>query len=274
MEYFIWCDESVKKGRINSNFYGGVLVPSTHVNKVAAAIQKVCAKQNLHHELKWQNVSAPYLEKYKAVMSIFFRQLKAGKVKVRIMYRQTAHVAKGLNKNQSENEFFLLYYQFFKHAFGLEHSNHTNKPIYIRAYFDLFPDTIAKSMQFKEYIKGLESLRKFQLAKIKFRKEDITEVKSHDHILLQCLDIVLGSMAFRLNNMHKEKPEGQRRRGKRTIAKEKLYKYINTQIRELYPNFNIGASTGVQELSDRWKHPYRHWNFKPKDFEVDETAYK
>ena len=39
---------------------------------------------------------------------------------------------------------------------------------------------------------------------------------------MQCLDIVLGAMAFRLNDMHKEKRPDTNRRGKRTIAKEKL----------------------------------------------------
>src|SRR5690606_12399005 len=123
------------------------------------------------------------------------------------------------------------------------------------------PDTLAKRQQFKEYIKGLENVRKFQLARIKIRKEDITEVDSRDHILLQCLDIVLGCMAFRLNNMHTVKPEGSRRRGKRTIAKEKLYKHISKHIREIYPGFNIGISTGTGELADRWNHSYRHWRF-------------
>ena len=38
-------------------------------------------------------------------------------------------------------------------------------------------------------------------------------------------------MAFRLNDKHKIKPPGQRTRGKRTIAKERLYKHISQRIR-------------------------------------------
>ncbi len=55
--------------------------------------------------------------------------------------------------------------------------------------------------------------------------------------------IVLGAMAFRLNNGHKEKPVGQNRRGKRTIAKEKLYKFIYSRIRVTShsPNDFLGA---------------------------------
>ena len=91
---------------------------------------------------------------------------------------------------------------------------------------------------------------------------------------MQFLDVVLGSMQFRLNNMHLEKPEGKKRRGKRTIAKEKLYNYINKRIREMRPHFNIGISTGTNELDDRWNHPYRHWCFTANEFEIDVSKHK
>ncbi len=66
----------------------------------------------------------------------------------------------------------------------------------------------------------------------------------------------LGAMAFRLNDKHLVKPPGQVRRGKRTIAKEKLYKHILGRIRQLYPNFNIGESTGMQgDRANRWRTP-------------------
>jgi hypothetical protein len=274
MEYLILCDESVKKGRYYSNFYGGVLVSSKDLDVIVKTIRKICIKHRLNDELKWQNVTAQYLNKYIAVIDVFFMLMAKGKIKARITFRQNAHRPTNLSKSHHDNEFFLLYYQFIKHAFGLEYSNKRPEPIHIRIYFDNLPDTIAKCQQFKEYIKGLETSRKFQLARVKIRKEDISEVRSHNHILLQCLDIVLGSMAFRLNDMHKEKPEGSRLRGKRTIAKEKLFKHISTHIRSIYPGFNIGVSTGRDEESDNWNHQYRHWSFRPKDFKTDETAYK
>lgn len=52
----------------------------------------------------------------------------------------------------------------------------------------------------------------------------IAEVDSKNHVILQCIDIALGSMNFKLNNMDKEKMPNSNRCGKRTIAKEKLYK--------------------------------------------------
>ena len=274
MEYYIWCDESVKKGKYYSNFYGGVLVQARDLKYVNSCLQNTCKELFLKDELKWVKVSTAYLEKYKILMDEFFRLLKSGKVKVRIMFTQNAEKPVGLTNEHLENEYFLLYYQFFKHAFGLTYSNPHLKPIYVRAYFDNLPDTLKKRQQFKEYIKGLQSQRSFQLAHIKFRKDDITEVDSKKHLVLQCLDVVLGSMAFRLNDMHKEKPEGQKRRGKKTIAKEKLYKHINKYIREIKPGFNIGISTGTNSESDKWEQPYRHWKFTAANVEIDEKKYK
>jgi len=107
----------------------------------------------------------------------------------------------------------------------------------------------------------------FYKSSVRIRKGDIAEICSHEHVLLQCLDVVLGAMFFRLNNLHKAMPEGKKRRGKRTIAKEKLYKHMLEQINDIFPNFNIGESTGDRGETYPefyWKHPYRHWKFTPK----------
>ena len=73
------------------------------------------------------------------------------------------------------------------------------------------------------------------------------------------MDIILGSINFKLNNLDKVKIEGANKRGRRTIAKEKLYKVILKNIREIYPNFNIGITTGIRgNIKNRWLDPYRH----------------
>lgn len=106
-----------------------------------------------------------------------------------------------------------------------------------------------------------------------FRKQDITEVSSHDHVLLQCLDVVLGSICFRLNDKHLAKPPGSRRRGSRTIAKDELRKFILKRIQQIKPHFNIGITTGGGP-EERWAMPYRHWCFRPSEFEYDNTQTK
>lgn len=273
-EYFLWCHESIKKGEFYSNFYGGVLIQSKDLVYVNNVLTKVVNKLKITEEIKWGKVDAVKLPAFEALINTFFTLVKKNKIKVRIMFRQNAKVAKGLTEEHLSTEYFILYYQFIKHIFGFQHSNKTNRNIHLRIHFDDLPDTISKAQQFKDYIKGLERSKAFSNAKIKIRKDDIVEVDSKQHLPLQFLDVVLGAIQFRLNNKHKEKPLGKKRRGKKTIAKEKLYKHINKKIRETRKGFNVGVSTGAATLEERWLHSYRHWSFVPKDFEIDESLYK
>lgn len=267
MEFFIYCDESEQKGPKFSKFFGGALVRNIHLHEVIDALDGYKAANYLTGEVKWTKVTEPYLERYIGLMDVFFDLIKEDKVKMRVMFQQNEFSEprlRGLSRQQKDDSFFLLYYQFFKHAFGLQYSNNTEMPIHVRIFFDQFPDTVEKAENFKDYIHRLQYQRAFLDANLKIRYEDIVEVTSHDHVVLQCADIVTGAMFFRLNEFHLVKPEGQRLRGKRTRAKEKLYKHINKRIREIYPNFNIGISTGFKnDASNIWNHPYRHWCFLP-----------
>ncbi len=147
--------------------------------------------------------------------------------------------------------------------------------IQVRLNMDQLPDNREQNAQFKAYLLELNSNTTFRGAGIRFRDDQIAEVKSHDHVLLQCLDVVLGAMAFRLNDKHKETPPGQDRRGRRTIAKERLYKHIRARICQLYPKFNIGETTGKGgDWANLWLHPYRHWKFVPAEHEIDPTRTK
>jgi hypothetical protein len=270
-EFVIYTDESDKEGEYFSNFYGGVLVRS---RDLAVAIQRLEAcktAQNLFGEIKWQKVTGNYLDKYIAVMDEFFELVAHDVAKVRIMFTNNQYVPQGLTNEQRQTEYHRLYYQFIKHAFGLQYSSAEHPaPIRIRLNLDQMPTSNEETAQFKSYVEGLNRNRALRQGGVHFHAQQMAEVASHDHVLLQCMDIVLGSMAFRLNNKHKAKPVGQHRRGKRTVAKESLYRHISDRIRRIYPNFNIGESTGTQgDRANRWKHPYRHWKLIPKDHERD-----
>lgn len=268
-EYILFCDESDRRGIYYSNFYGGVMVGASQYQRITIRLNKRKTELNLYGEVKWQKVTAQYLDKYKALMETFFEEIRQGHLRTRIMFRQNANQPKGLEARQIELEYFMLYYQFIKHAYGLRHAPN---PVRLRLYFDTFPDTREKATQFKGYLLGLTKTSSWQ--KTDIRHEDITEIRSSEHVLLQCLDVVLGSMSFRLNDKHKAKPAGARRRGKRTIAKEKVYKAILAEIRHIRPGFNIGMSTKVEHYSQRWSEPCSHWNFVPSSSEFDNQLTK
>ncbi len=164
----------------------------------------------------------------------------------------------------------MLYYQFVKHAFGLKYAGRAHAETKVRIYFDKLPDTHEKCAAFKGFVVGLNKNADFRGSRIVLKDDQIAEVDSKEHVIMQSLDVIMGAIQFRLNDKHKEKPEGARVRGKRTIAKEKVYKRVSALIRELRPGFNIGISTGLNGagLEARWTDPYRHWLFLPADLEI------
>jgi hypothetical protein len=274
-EFIIYADESTQRGRYYSNFYGGALIRSDHIDHVRYTLHKVKQEHNLYNEIKWSKGTSRYLEKYKSVMDSFFELIRQGLIKVRIMFTQNSNVPVGLDAYQRENSYHLLYYQFIKHAFGLSYCHSGTTPIYLRMHLDKIPDTNERNSQFKAYLLSLQYTANFRRAHIKIRPDQIVEIDSHQHDILQCLDVVLGAMQFRLNDQHKIKPVGAVQRGKRTIAKEKLYKHIRGHIAQIYPNFNIGVSTGIQgDKLNLWRQPYRHWLFVPRTYRRDRSRNK
>lgn len=274
-EYILFCDESDQRGRFYSSFYGGVIVGASQYEAASRRLQRRKEELNLYAEAKWAKVTERYLPKYQELVHAFFQEVAAGNVRMRVMFRQNSHRPQDLTRQQTENEYYMLYYQFLKHAFGIRHISPRHGGTRLRLYFDRFPDTGPKVERSKALLLALQSAPEFRAARVCIAPEDIAEVHSHDHVLLQCLDVVLGAMAFRLNDKHRLKPEGAKRRGKRTIAKEKLFRMILKEIRALYPRFNIGISTGIGgQPSRRWSDPYRHWAFVPAESEYDESLTK
>lgn len=272
-QYLIYSDESYIKGKFFSNFYGGALVDYTQMQKISDILNQKKKELNLGNEIKWSKMSENYLNKYIEMINLFFSFIKSNKIKIRIMFKQNAYRFDKLSKEKYEKEYQLLYYQFIKHAFGLDYSvENENDSIDLKLYFDQLPDTKEKNDEFKEHILHLNEIFDEH---INIKKEDIVEINSKDHVIQQCMDIILGSINFKLNNLDKVKIEGTNKRGRRTIAKEKLYKVILKNIREIYPNFNIGITTGIRgNIKNRWLDPYRHWLFKTKNSILDKTLTK
>lgn len=275
MEYVIYCDESDEKGEYYSNFYGGLLIRSKDLDHVKKALAEKKNELNLLRELKWQRVTSEYLEKYVQFTELLLSYVERDIIKIRIMFTQNIYLPQNYGGYHKENKYFLLYYQFIKHAFGFRYSPKLQVGAKIRLYLDKMPDTKEKVELFKNHIQSLNKNPNLKKAGIIFDKEQMAEIDSKEHVLAQSLDIILGAIQFRLNDKHLFKPEGAKRRGKRTIAKEKLYKYINKRIREIYPNFNVGVNTSDRgDLQNRWDDPYRHWLFVANGSSVDLTRGK
>ena len=89
-------------------------------------------------------------------------------------FRQNANVSQNLSREHEEKEYFLLYYQFIKHAFGIDYCNpNENDQVILKMYFDKLPDTKKKNKEFKGYIYSLNDF--FCINNAHIFNEDIAE---------------------------------------------------------------------------------------------------
>ena len=268
--YIIYCDESDGKGTYFSHFYGGVLIDARNRDQIEKDLREAYQRLNIQGEVKWTKIGAGHEQRYKSIIDVFFDFVEAGDIKVRIMFLQNMFSASDLEDYHIDNQYFILYYHFIKHAFGLQFCNPDNNGVVqLQLLFDEFPDKRERCEEFKNYLSSLSHFPLFSRHRVRISRDDIGEMDGKQHMIAQCLDVVLGAMQFRLNDKHLEKPLGATRRGKRTIAKEKVYKHIQRRIQGIYPNFNIGISTGQPDVNSRWSHRYRHWKFVPTNARVD-----
>ncbi|ATC63844.1 hypothetical protein CMV30_07735 [Nibricoccus aquaticus] len=277
-EYVLFCDESDRHGAFYSNFYGGVRIPASRLLSVEQTLREKKTHLGLTSEIKWQKVGADVVERYEEFLATFFDQMAAGRLHMRVMFTHNTQVAVGLSRDQQDQSYYHLYYQFLKHSFGLASIPTHSAPPRLRIYLDEIGDTREQITKFKGYLLGLADIKTIRHSGgIVLEPNSITEVRSHDHIIMQALDTVLGSITFRLNDKHLEKLPGTRRRGKRTIAKDRLQKFILSQIKRVTGklHFNIGISTGRSASPDAaWSDPYLHWQFVPKNIQINKAFHK
>ncbi|MDR9395421.1 MAG: hypothetical protein RI571_14085, partial [Roseovarius sp.] len=95
--YTIICDESAKKGKYFSNFYGGVIFRSRDQKAIEAALQEKKEELNLLKELKWTSVTSNYVEKYSEFIDYYFTFIASRRLKTRIMFTQNMFRPKGLS---------------------------------------------------------------------------------------------------------------------------------------------------------------------------------
>lgn len=259
---FIWLDESDRHGEFYSNFYGGILVPSKHHREVMDRMRSIVTDTGINDEVKWQKVNEYHYEKYLRVVDELFDLAKEDKLKIRIFFRHNQFTASRLKPEEKKADYQMLYYQFIKFAFGLPYAD--EKLDSMTLFIDEIPLRQSERDEFLSHIRSLANDPILKRKGLKIADDGIIEVNSKQHLPLQFMDVILGAICFKLNEKDKLKVEGEKKIGKRTLIKLKLYKHINARIREIYPNFNIGVTTPIRIPSDSWTQVYRHWNFIPK----------
>ena len=263
-EYTLFCDESSSTGKIFTDFFGGCIVKESMIPQIVADLEAKKIELGITAEIKWTKVSEDYVEKYIELIKVFFKYVRSGDIRVRIMFRKTANQYAHDDRPAKAERYTKLYYQFLRNSFGFNAPAAFTGEYYVHFLLDELPTRKDQADKFKDYLCALPNTIRMMESGLHIRKRDIGEVKSHDHVIMQCVDVILGSMNFKLNKLDRVIPEGQKRRGKKTVAKEKVYKHILSEIRSIHPRFNIGVSTNARGYKyPHWSSPYEHWEFIP-----------
>lgn len=112
------------------------------------------------------------------------------------MFTNNEFVKPDLKEEHLENEYLLLYYQFLKHSFGLRFLN-ANDDNHLRTVLRQNSRTHEAVRNSK--IIGTSVSAWFLDANIKISEQQISEVDSKNHVIMQYLDVVLGAMSSKLN---------------------------------------------------------------------------
>lgn len=261
--YYIYLDESDRKGEYFSNFYGGILIPSKYLREFERRMNAIRSTSMIGtEEIKWQKVTEHTYESYVRIVDELFQLMKEGKARIRIFFRHNRNKVEDRARGSEDEEYTKLYYQFIKHSFGFEEAPNGSGNT-IRLFIDEMPIPPDKKIEFVDYLYKLIRPVNYPSSGMRIVKSGIAEVDSKAHLPLQVMDLVLGSICFKLNNKNKRKNPETGKRGRRTIFKEKLYKHIQKKICELTGRkFNIGESTGLIGMyAEKWYYPYMHWKF-------------
>ena len=273
--YILFCDESDSRGTFYSNFYGGALIEASKQAAIEAELQEVKDEVNIFAgEMKWSKIGPRYRDKYIAFVNAFFDIVERGDVKLRVMFTHNQHVP-NLDEYRVGNDYFPLYYQFIKHAFGLRYCVPKGGTASASVLLDDLPSDLKSIAEFKGYLSSLSNFPIWSRAGFSIAYEDITDVDSRKHNIMQGLDIVLGSMSSRLNEKHTRPHPPAKRRTKRARAKSDVYDIIKTRVKRLHPNFNFGVSTSTKGVPRvKFDGAYRHWLFVPSNATHDPSRTK
>ena len=150
----------------------------------------------------------------------FLELVNRGLIKARVMFTQNIHATDHIQYEEQDAKFFKLYYQFIKHAFGLMFCNPDGTDmVRVAVYLDKAPDTAAALNNFKDYLASLTVLPEFFEAKVIVDKDTVAEINSKEHVILQAVDVILGAIQFRLNEL--KSPSERQKTTRQTDASER-----------------------------------------------------
>ncbi len=127
-DYEICADEAWTHGGDPPNrywcFFGGLFGPEPDLDRLESRLNKVVARHGNRREVKWKNVSDPTEALYKELVDELLESLRLLRLKYRQVFLDRMFVyvpPQGTPTAAGIDVQFRIYYQFLKHAFGIQY---------------------------------------------------------------------------------------------------------------------------------------------------------
>lgn len=251
--YILICDESTRKGKLYSYFFGGALVNEREYEKINQLFQMYIKERNLG-EAKRTKITANNYKLYIDLMDLFFTYIKAGKIKARIMLANNTELER--IPSSLDETYCKFYYLFIRYAFSLFYARND---IHLRLALDDLPETKESCKNLKDHlVNNLQRVNFVGCNKVILNAKDIEEVDSKKHAILQCIDVVTGIIDFALNSTSED------RKSKRGQAKWQVWKFVETKIYEIHPTFVFDTTTWPISSHKGWLDVYKHFAYTKK----------
>lgn len=249
-------------------FYGGAMVRADKRQGIVADLAALRSELGLVGELKWRRVSPTNWERVAFMLDAFLEFVDARDITLRYMWLDRLFYNAGaLTEYHAEYGYYILYYFFLIYGFGLPY--HDLDEVRVEFFPDQLPKDEQKRAEFMTFLRHCHTANVFK-GRSPFRIIDVGDVDSRKHVLLQCVDVIIGAVGFRLNRFH-ERLQANRRRAPGTRAKLALYERIRDHLGAIDMAergglaFSVGVSTGTGlDYDARWRNKFRQWNFRQR----------
>jgi hypothetical protein len=256
-------DESERRGRRYSYFFGGLLIPKASVQQSRALLSLVASKCGLRGEIKWTKTGPDNFEAFTQMASAFFVLIEEGVCRLRVAYNSNEHLyAASARRRNSEALYLKLYYNFILRGFALKRADLPPNSKDLTFLMDRLPVGVEDGETFAKILCKIPnqwSLTRCKVPDSPFTvsHQNICEIDSAACLLLQMVDMVTGAM-FSLANEVCNQP-GSGMETKRGRAKSILSQHILTLLKQLTRCPNLTVHQNSQVSGSWFEVPYRHW---------------
>lgn len=252
--YVIVCDESTRHGANYSYFYGGAIIKESNYQKINEVLGMFSQSKGLG-EVKRTKITLNNCRSYIELLDLFFTYVKSADVKARIMFTKNEEL--DVLPKAVDETYCKFYYLFLRYAFSIYYAK---RDISLRLTFDDLPETKEACKKLKTYlVNNLNIVTVDYGNKVHLVADDIEEVDSKKHIILQCMDVIMGLVDFHLNATEAA------RSSKRGQARSYVWKFVLAKINEIHENFVLTETTMPLYSHKGWNNIYKHFVFKHKN---------